>query len=215
MNNKDLAHIAEIIKQHQMANLSHRERMQDARDKAISAKADALEHILGGENADPSMPVSHYLLKSLYYNMLMDYTGGGYLFETEPNAHSKALWKRVEAARQDSGVEPQTFMKAQFKWFDKNFGTHPRLMQLTTDDAVKRAIEFAGDADKKVVGAPKAPVKRTEMLKETEKLIQSVMRAQKCNRLEFYKRFVLTGVYPIPEAFLKLDPVYKQAKEGQ
>lgn len=215
MSNKKLEEIAQIINQHQLQSLARKEAMQDAREKAIQTKADVVEYILGGEDIDPSMPVSHYVLKSLYYHMLMDYTGDRFLFEKEPNAHSKALWRRVEAARQDSGLDAQTFLRAQFKWFNKHFGTYPRLMQLTTDDAIKRAVEFTGDVDKKVVGAQKAPVSRTEVLKETEKLIQSVMRAQKCTRLEFYQKFVLTGLYVIPEQFLRLDPVYKQAKEGQ
>lgn len=209
-----LREIKQIIHQHQLEYLARREKMQDARDRAITAKSIAVEYLLGGQDADPAMPVSHYVLKSLYYHMLLDYTGDRFLFEKEPNAHSKALWRRVESARQDSGLDPQTFMRAQFKWFDKTFGTYPRLMQLTTDDAVKRAVEFDGDAEKRVVGIKEPPVKRTEMLKETEKLIQSIMRAQKCTRLEFYQKFVLTGLQPIPDQFLRLDPVYRIAKEG-
>lgn len=211
MNDK-LQEIVHIINQHQLQSLARKEAMQDARDRTVAAKADYVEYILGGKDVDPAMPVSHYILKSLYYHMLLDYTGDRYIFEKEPNAHSKALWKRVEAARQDSGADAQTFMRAQFAWFDKHFGTYPRLMQLTTSEAVKRAVEFEGNSEKRVVGVKEAPVKRTDMLKETEKLIQSIMRAQKCTRLEFYKKFVLTGLQPIPEQFLRLDPVYTQAK---
>lgn len=206
--------ITEIIRKHQLKYHDRKHKTQDAKDNAVHLKAEAIARILGGEDEekDPSMPLEYYVLKSLYYHMLMDYTGNWFLFEKEPNAHSIAMWRRVEAARQDSGVDAQTFLKAQFDYFDEHFKTHPKLMQLTTEAAIERAIDFTGNKDKRVIGTRKVGLKRTDVFKETEKQIQTVMREHKCSRVEFYQKFVLTGLLIIPKEFIQLDPAYKQAK---
>lgn len=207
--------IAEIIRKYQEQSKRKREAFKNAKENAFVSKQFIVEQIVEGDSLDPAMPVESYVLKALYYYMLIDYTGNHFLFETEPNAHSKALWKRVERARQDAGVDAQTYLKAQFEYFDNTFKTHPKLMQLTTEAAIERAVEYTGNKDKRIVGGRKAGLKRTDVFKEAEKQIQSVMREQKCTRVEFYQKFVLTGLLIIPKEFLQLDPAYKQAKGDQ
>lgn len=208
---KQSAEILEILKKQQERSERAREAHQAARQLSLETKMAAVERMLSDEDFDETTPVAPIVLKALYYSMYLDYTGDRFLFAKEYNARSRALWTRVEETRQAAGVEPEVFMTAQFVYFHEAFKTYPRLPQLTTEEAVKRAREYAGKV-KRVVGAQPAPVNRADSFKQTEKLIQRTMRAQGIDRVEFYKRFILTGEMIVPEQFLRLDPAYKEAK---
>lgn len=208
-----MSNIAEILRQHRLRSLARSEAFSKSQERRVANKASHVKHILRGEDHYSSVPVTLSSLKDIYYNMIHTYRGttsfGSY--PKEMNDSSVALWMRVEKARQEVGCDAERYIKAQFVWFDKKFGTTPTTMQLATEAAVERAKEFTGSTKGRVLGnARKAPISKADIFRESEKILQKMMAAQGCNREDFYRKFVLTGLYTFPKQFLNADPAYKK-----
>ena len=203
--------IVEILKQNQLRKLARSESFAKAQETSIDNKLDTAKHVITGENPNPSLPVEIVYIRDKYYNMLNAYKGSGLAFSREMTGREITLWTRAEKARVASGCDIDRYLKAQFVWFDKAFGKAPTPVQLTTDTAVERAAEFAGTTVGKVLSNSRsAPVTKADTFRESEKTIQKVMIAQSCNREEFYRRFVLTGLFLLPKEFLGADPTYQR-----
>lgn len=208
-------HIVELLRKRKLRALKQSQAMAEARENHVSGKAQHVKTMMGGAAPEDTMSAAAVNLKALYYEMMKAYTGKFPPFTKTISQRSVSLWERVAVAREKSGVEAERFMKAQFVWFDKSFGTTPKKHQLATEAAIERAQEYGGSTKGRVYGNSRpAQVNKAESFKQSEKLLQKMMRAQKCTREEFYRDFVLTGVYVFPQEFLKADPVYRKVANG-
>lgn len=207
--------IVEILKQHQLRSLARSENATRIQEQRVTNKANCVRGMLGGTGDVDGVPMELVLLRNLYYSMLESFRGSRSSVPVKMNDKSIAFWTRVEKARQRAECSAEEYLLAQFKWFDKAFGAAPKLPQLTTPLAIQRAIEFEGRSDGRVIGNGKiADIDRVEVFKETEKLLQQIMKAQKCSREDVYRRFVLTGLYTFPKEFMDFDPAYKKALQN-
>lgn len=148
-------------------------------------------------------------LSAIFYSMLDKYTGKQRFAHVTTTPKSVAMWGRVAAACAASGVPPHTYMKSQFDYFHRLFGTTPKLTQLATENAIVRAQVFSG-SDAAIVGnGIEHKISIGTLFSHCEKQIQDVCKAHKLTREEFYRKFVLTKLLSLPTSFLEADPVYK------
>lgn len=187
-------------------------RYQEATTERTRDLAADVKHMLKGETG-VAQAAEESNLRTMYSRMVDDYYGGTqFQAYAVMNNRSKALWKRVKNRCVESCVDPESFLKAQFVWFDKNFGKPPTVIQLTTEAAVDRAKEFGGTVASRVV-ANTVPAKLdfASIMRRSEQQLQEMMRAHDMTREEVYKNFVITGLFSFPPEFLKADPAYKRA----
>jgi hypothetical protein len=205
--------IQEILKKNRLLKISRSERFTENQEQDVSSKASHVKRILGGEDTGDANPIALTVLKDTFYNMLSTYKGKFVSYPVAMNKKSLALWTRVENCRAQAGCDADRYLKAQFVWFDKAFGKAPTVEQLATETAIDRALEFTGSTKGRVLGNErKAPVSKADVFRESEKTLQKMMAAQGCNREEFYRRFVLTGIFGFPADFLRADPTYQRVK---
>jgi len=210
-------HIVELLRKRRERSLKMKESFKAMKAEELENKAASVKRILGGAVQYSAVPVNLTILRDLYFQMIQTYTGKEQYYSADMSDRHVALWIRVEKARCRVGCDPERFLKAQFVWFDKAFGAAPTTRQLATDAAVERALEFTGSTEGKVLGnIRKAPVSKADVFRESEKTLQRMMAAQECDREEFYRKFVLTGLFSFPKEFLKADPAYQRVmKECQ
>lgn len=186
----------------------------EMREKATSTAAQAVKQMISGEMNGTGEHVQEMQLATMYYRMVEEYTGKPNYAMAKWNAKSLSFWARVVAAQEQSGASPEDFLKAQFKWFDKAFGKAPDLVQLTTALAIQRAIDYCASGEKtnrRIVGnAQPAQVDFADLMRQCEKQVRDICRAQKMDRETFYRELVKTGLVPLPAQFLKADPVWKK-----
>lgn len=151
-----------------------------------------------------------YVLRDIYMRTLEEY-------ERKPNhaytgqpftPRGLALWKRVAACWRSSGVDPDTYVRAQFTYFHNAFRRAPTAQQLATDAAVVRAASVV--PEKVSTNNIPASVDTAELFKRCEKQMTDVMRAQKMTREEVYRKLVIPGFLAFPDQYLKADPLWKQ-----
>lgn len=207
-------HILDLLRKRKLRSLQRSEDFQKVQDKNVERKAASVKRIIGGEDQYSAVPVALTSLRDLYFHMLRTYSGKVTYYSEEMNDKSVALWMRVEKARIEADCDAEHYMKAQFMWFDKVLGKPPTTLQLATEAAIERARQFEGKKGR-VLGNMRAPDQdKADVFRQSEKTLQKMMTAQNCGREEFYRRFVLTGVYTFPKEFLEADPAYQAAKEG-
>ena len=203
------------MRKRQERSLKRKESFKAMKEQEFEQKTESVKAILGGGNQYSAVPVELTTLRDLYFRMIQTYTGNTQYYSAEMSDRHVALWIRVEKARRTVGCDPERFLKAQFVWFDKAFGTSPTTQQLATEAAVERAREYTGSTEGKVLGnIRKAPVSKADVFRESEKTLQKMMAAQECTREEFYEKFVLTGLYSFPKEFLKADPAYQRVMKA-
>jgi hypothetical protein len=203
--------IVEILRKHQLKRIQKSESFAVARERHMQNRTSYVKCLLSGKDPNIGVPLPVVFIRSVYKRLLESYTGQANLLEQEMNKSSIAMWTRIEEAREKAGCDAERYIKAQFVWFDKAYGKAPSIEQLATASAVDRAIEFAGPTEGRVLSnGRKAPITKADIFRASEKLLQSLMEAQGCNREEFYSKFVLTGLYSFPDEFLKLDPTYQR-----
>lgn len=206
-----MSDIVEILRKNQLARIARSEAYTKAQETSIDSKIATTTFILGGVDPNAGVPAPILYLREQYNRMLYAYKGTGLSFTKEMNKKSIALWTRVEKARAESGCDADRYLKAQFSWFDKTFGRAPTKAQLATSSAIERAAEFAGTTVGKVLGNSRSvPITKADVFRESEKTLQKMMAAQSCNREEFYRKFVLTGLFLLPKEFLGADPTYQR-----
>jgi hypothetical protein len=207
--------IIEVLRRRELETLKRSDAYSSVRSQRTHDHAKHVKQVLSGETISPEVPVSIQVLRDTYYNMLRSYQGNDYSYPTEMNKQSINLWTRVETARSKAGCLADKYIKAQFAWFHKKFGKAPTVEQLSTPGAVERALEFSGSTTGRVVGNNIIHKNSlAETFKQNEVLLQSMMKAQQCTRVEFYKRFVITGIYSFDTRFLEADPAYQKALNG-
>lgn len=180
-------------------------------EKRVQSHAEHVKHMFSGDNPNPGVPVEVVVLRNLYYQFLENYTQERHVFNVTMNKRSIALWTRVEKAKQQANCSPKKFMQAQFDWFHRKFGKAPTPEQLATEGAVDRALAFSGSVDKRIIGNNvQHKTSLSDVFRQSEMLLQRMMASQRCSREEFYRTFVVPGLYTFPEEFLQADPVYQK-----
>ena len=208
-----MSDIQEILKKNRLLKISRSERFTENQEQSVSSKASHVKRILGGEDDSDATPIALTVLKDTFYNMLSTYKGKFVSHPVDMNKKSLALWTRVESCRAQADCDAGRYLKAQFVYFDKTFGKAPAVEQLATEGAIDRALEFTGSTKGRVLGNErKAPISKADVFRESEKTLQKMMAAQGCNREEFYRKFVLTGIFGFPDDFLRADPTYQRVK---
>jgi len=206
-------HIFELLRKRKERSDRQKTAFKKKKSEEFKAKQESAKRIIGGGNQYDAIPVELTTLRDLYYNMVSAYSGRVKYYSPEMTDTHVAYWIKVEKARREADVSPERYLKAQFVYFDKAFGTYPKAKHLATENAIKRAKEYEGTTEGKVLGNMRpVEVDKADVYKQNEKLLQKMMKAQNCNREQFYQRFVLTGVYTFPKEFLEADPAYQRAK---
>lgn len=207
-----LTDIISTLEAQRIQTLERSERYSDLRVEATRARGEAFKSLVTGVPQGVALLPAAAILRKHYYDMLSTYRGGSFAFSKALTKRGAALWMRVLVAQQASGVPAEQFIRAQFVWFHKAFGKEPAVTQLATEAATNRAVEVGGTAKRNVVSNNKpAAVSLAEVFRESERLVQDIMRAQKCvSREAFYRDFVLTGVFCLPEKFLQADPAWRK-----
>lgn len=209
-------HIQELLKKRRLRSLKRKESYKKIKEQELEHKTESVKMILGGGNQYSAVPVALTTLRDLYFRMVQTYTGKEEYYSLDMSDGQVALWMRVEKARREADCDSERFLKAQFVWFDKAFGKAPTPLQLATETAVDRALEFTGSTKGRVLGnIRKAPVSKADVFRESERTLQKMMAAQNCNREEFYRKFVVTGIFGFPKEFLKADPAYQRVIENE
>jgi hypothetical protein len=190
------------------------ERVKKLDRQFVGAEAHAKNAIALGEVAKrtrSSKPevIEEVHLTEMYYSMVARYSGKRNFTNYTPSKKRDAIWKRIIARVHEAGVGAETFLKAQFVFFDAAFGCPPSLPSLTTEKAVKRAQEFTGKAGNVVASSTSYTTEKAAVLQHTDKFIRDICKVQKISREQFYITFVITGEISIPKVFLDIDPVWK------
>jgi hypothetical protein len=204
--------VLEAVRAKKLATVTASIRYSETLEEKTRRAAQATKAMLkdGPSNVEAVYAEEH-TLRTLYYRMLEEYYGKkNFAVSNDMDNKALALWGRVKAKCHDAGVDPETFMRAQFVWFHKSFGKAPTIVQLTTATAVARASEFSpADSKKKVIGNNiNANVDFASIMRNSENQMQDLMRAQGYSREEVYINLVIPGLFSFPKEFLKADPVY-------
>lgn len=207
--------IMEVLRTRELKAIQRSVNGREHFEQRVASRADYVKDIISGDNPNAGVPVEVVALRDLYGKMLESYTREKSFAAARMNAKSVALWTRAEKARERSGASQERFLKAQFDWFHKTFGRAPEPLQLTTDAAVERALSFGGRTEGRVVSNNiKHKTSMADVFRQNEKLLQQMMAAQGCTREEFYRKFVITGIYSFSPEFLKADPAYRRVLEN-
>jgi hypothetical protein len=204
--------ILAVLEQRRLRSIKKSIQYEEQREVAAQHHSAVAKVIVSGKSNDVGLSIEVQTLRSLYYDMLQDYQGNTYGIAGPITKRGAALWTRVANAWKCAECTPTQFMRAQFAWFHKAFGKAPKVKQLTTDSAINRAREFTGNADRRIIGNNvSSKIDLAAVFRESEKLLQDMMRAQNCSsREDFYRDFVLSGLVTFPKAFLNADPSYRK-----
>ena len=179
-------------------------------EKRVQNHADYVRGMISGNNPNAGVPVEVVNIRNMYIKMRETYFQKKEHAPTKMTKQGVVLWTRVEAARRRSGASQERFLVAQFTWFQKAFGRPPEPLQLTTDTAVERALAYTGEGHRAVSKGLEHKSSKADTFRQNEKLLQQMMAAQGCTREQFYRDFVITGIYSFSPEFLKADPVYRR-----
>jgi len=206
--------MVDVLRQKRLNSARRSVNASELRENAVHNKANITKDLIGANNGIDEDTQLESRLSYLYYSMKSKYDNKSLQSLVVHSDKSKAFWQRVAAVCKQSEVDPDRFMKAQFSYFHKTFGTTPDLPQLTTEAAIQRARDFTGQTKGNVVGNNiPADVSLGAVFARCEKQLREMCRAQKCNREEFYRRFVCTGVFTFPNEFLMRDPTYLEVAD--
>lgn len=157
--------------------------------------------------------IEEYMLRDMYMRVLEEYNRkpNHAYFGQEFTPQGLALWKRAVKALTASGVDRETFVRAQFTWFHEKFRKAPTSLQLTTDEAVLRAASVEVSTTVRS-NATEAKISLGDLFCRCEKQMNAYMRAQGMTREEVYTKLVLTGVAVFPGKFIEADPVWAKVQ---
>jgi len=205
--------ILSVVRAQKLASLNRSIAGSENHEKRVAglaAKTTAL--LTGGVIGGHTDNLEEYMMRDTYYHILEEYN-------RKPNfsphdaftPRGLALWKRATAALKSSGVDRETFVRAQFTWFHDKFRTAPTPVQLTTNEAVVRAASVKPQQGVRTNNI-EAKIPIGDLFKRCEKQMADLMRAQNMSREDVYRKLVLSGLAVFPEKFLNADPVWRKVK---
>lgn len=206
--------IMDALREHQLSKVKRSIASSESHEKKVSNTAARTAAVLTGQVFGNGEHMDEYRLRDLYFRELERYERKSHMeYAGQPfTPRGLSLWKRVAKAWRASGVDYETFVKAQFTYFHDTFRKAPTSQQLTTDAAVVRAASVAPKAV--VTNNLAADINIADLFKRCEKQMNDVMRAQNMTREEVYTRLVVTGFVAFPEKYLNADPVWRKIKNG-
>jgi hypothetical protein len=203
--------VMSILRERKLTSLKRSYGQSERHDREVQQRAVRATAVINGTNPHAGKEhYNEYMLRDIYNRELENYTRQR-VFTPEMNARALSLWGRVVKAWKASGVDMDTFVKAQFTYFHNVFRTHPTPVQLTTDGAVVRAASVA--PEKVMTNNIPANVDLGELFKRCEKQMTEIMRAQKLTREEVYRKLVLTRMVAFPAQYLNADPVWRKVRD--
>jgi hypothetical protein len=209
--------LSEVIARHKVNKLEKSIRGSEIYTNAVTLYGERVQQKLirkkTGQEVDSAQGPA--VLRMLYHRLKSNYYSRITGLPVPSNERSNKLWKAVYDKQVQSGVDAETFVQAQFAYFDQVFKTAPAIKHLLTLNAVQRAQEYAKSGNKFVQGKAYTPLDsdRAEVLRATDEQVRSMCEAHEIGRVEFYKRFVLSGYYPLPKDYTDVDPDYTRAKQ--
>ena len=208
--------LAEIHK-HTLTKIQKQIRGSEAHETAVNNKATRVKRLLVGEVGTEIdvRTMSAQDMCAMYHDMLSDYRQqSNFVDYAKINKSAIAFWSRVVDICQKQGFTPKAYLQAQFSYFHTTFGTAPLLPQLITEKATERAKAEVKIKGRVVASAVASDFSLSDMFRECDKQVRNICRAQNMTREEFYQKLVVTGEYPLPVAFLNVDPVYQKVANG-
>lgn len=205
--------ILSILRQKKLTHINRSFGQQERYERDLHQRAERAVAVVNGTN--PYAGKQHYeqyMLRDIYNRELEIYTRKS-VFSTEMSPRALTLWTRVAKAWKSSGVDMDTYIRAQFTYFHNTFRTHPTVLQLTTDSAVVRAASVK--PEKVMTNNIPAEINLAELFKRCEKQMTEIMRVQKLTREEVYLKLVVTRLVAFPEQYLNADPVWKKVLNEQ
>lgn len=212
-----MSDILEVLRQRRLKSARSSVAFGEASDAAVSQRAKLAKATLAEINGNEVPKDAEELrMASIYYRMVDEYYAKSSIrMPSKVSKRGLALWRRVVRSCTESQVEPEQYLRAQFQYFHKAFGRPPELRQLATDNAKTRAREFAGVKGKIVGNDIRHKGDIASIMRNAEKQMQDICRAQSMTREEVYRNLVLTGLMIFPKEYLAADPVYQKVKNAQ
>jgi hypothetical protein len=206
--------IIAMVQAQRLATLNRSIAATENHERRVANIATKTSALLNGETELHTEHLEEYCARSAYYRLLEEYTRKPYHGMTGQAFTPKglSLWKRVTSALKASGVDLETFLRAQFTWFHEKFRTAPKPVQLTTDAAVVRAASVKPVQVRTSNIEANIPI--GDLFRRCEKQMTDLMRAQKMSREEVYRNLVLPGLAVFPDKFLNADPLWKKVKSN-
>jgi len=200
-----------VLRQQKLTAAKRSVAFSETQEKRVVSTAERATAVVNGTSPFAgSEHFAEYQLRDLYMRTLESYERKPlYSYYGQPfTPHGLALWKRVRKAVEDSGVDSETFIKAQFTFYHNTFKTAPKPHVLTTDAAVLRASVVK--PEKVSTNNVPANVGTVELFKRCERQMNDVMRAQGLTREDVYRKLVLTRLIAFPDIYLNADPVWRK-----
>lgn len=202
--------VLSVLRQQKLTSLNRSFGQAERYDREVQNRAERATAVINGTNPHAGKPYfEEYMLRDIYSRELENYSRQR-VFTPEMSPKALALWSRVAKAWRASGVDMETFIKAQFTYFHNVFRTSPTVVQLTTDGAVVRAASVK--PEKVMTNNIPANVDLGELFRRCEKQMAEVMRAQKLTREEVYRKLVVTRLIAFPVQYLNADPVWRKVQ---
>lgn len=204
-----------VIKQQKLTAAKRSIAFSETQEKrAVNTAARATAVVTGSSPFAGSEHFAEYQLRDIYMRALEAYERKPlYSYFGQPfTPQGLALWKRVRKAVEDSGVDGETFIKAQFTFYHNSFKMAPKPHVLTTDAAVLRASTVK--PEKVVTNNIPAEKNTADLFKRCERLMTETMRTQGLTREEVYRKLVLTRMIAFPDVYLNADPVWRKINNG-
>lgn len=200
--------ILSLLRDKKISNINRSFGQQERYERELHQKAERAVSVVTGTNPHAGKPhYEQYMLRDIYNRELEVYSRKS-VFTTEMNPRALSLWTRVVKAWKSSGVDMETFVKAQFTYFHNVFRTNPTVLQLTTDSAVLRAASVK--PEKVMTNNIPAEISLADLFKRCEKQMTDLMRAQKLTREDVYRKLVLPRLVIFPDQYLNADPAWKK-----
>lgn len=203
--------VISILRQQQLTKLNRSFGQAERHDREVHHRAERATSIINGTNPHAGKEhYNEYMLRDVYNRELESYSRQR-VFTPEMNARALSLWSRVAKAWKASGVDMDTFIKAQFTYFHNVFRAHPTPVQLTTDGAVLRAASVT--PEKVTTNNIPANIDLSDLFKRCERQMTEIMRAQSLTREEVYRKLVATRLVAFPAQYLNADPVWRKVRD--
>lgn len=202
--------VVSVLREQRLTRLKRSIAATEAKERKVANQATATSALLNGSPLGDGKNLDEYRLRDCYIRALEAYNRKpeqGYAGQPF-TPRGLSLWKRVSKAWKASGVDPETFIQAQFTYFHDNFRRAPEVKDLTTDGAVVRGASVT--ARRVVTNNIAADINTAELFRHCEKHMTDLMRAQNMTREEVYTKLVKNGLVAFPEKFLAADPVWKR-----
>ncbi len=200
-----------VLREQRLVALNRSFGQSERHAKEVHQRAERAVSIVTGTN--PHAGKQHYeelQMRDIYNRELENYTRQR-VFTPDMSPKALALWSRVVKAWKLTGVDMETFIKAQFTYFHNVFRTSPTAVQLSTDGAVIRAASVK--PEKVMTNDLPANVDLAELFKRCERQMNEIMRAQKLTREEVYRKLVVNRLVAFPSQYLNADPVWRKVRD--